>query len=47
MFVEVLRLSQEERRELLQENCLLSVRAAFDRHLATKKIHLPVASIIT
>ena len=37
MFVEVLRLSQEERRELLQENCLLSVRAAFDRHLATKK----------
>ena len=34
MFVEVLLLNQEERRELLQEmNSLLSVRAAFDRHL--------------
>ena len=34
MFVEVLLLNQEERRKLLQEmNSLLSVRAAFDRHL--------------
>jgi len=47
MFVEVLRLSHEERRELLQEKQFVVRASGFNRHLTTKNFHLRGISINT